>query len=67
MKIVHRLRAYFNLVGLFLRHPICNIYVNFKLLPVRQAIRFPIFIYSKTKFRSLKGGDYSWKSLSMYD
>ena len=55
MKIVHRLRAYFNLVGLFLRHPICNIYVNFKLLPVRQAIRFPIFIYSKTKFRSLKG------------
>lgn len=56
MKIVHIIRAYFNLVGLFLRHPIQNIYVNFKLLPVRQAIRFPIFIYSKTKFRSLKGG-----------
>lgn len=56
MKIVNRLRAFFNLAGLFLRHPIQNIYVNFKLLPIRQAIWFPIFIYSKTKFRSLKGG-----------
>lgn len=29
--------------------------INFKTLPFKQAIRFPIVVYSKTNFRSLKG------------
>lgn len=29
--------------------------INFKMLPFKQAIRFPIVVYSKTNFRSLKG------------
>lgn len=29
--------------------------INFKTLPFNQAIRFPIVVYSKTNFRSLRG------------
>lgn len=29
--------------------------INFKMLPINQAIHFPIVVYSKTNFRSLKG------------
>ena len=29
--------------------------INFKMLPFNQAIHFPIVVYSKTRFRSLKG------------
>lgn len=40
----------------FLTHrPLQTIYVNFKLLPIKYALRFPIFVYSKTEFRSLSG------------
>lgn len=37
----------------------CNtiqtIYINFKMLPLKQAFFLPIFIYTKAKFRSLDG------------
>ena len=32
-----------------------TIYVNFRLLPFRQAIKFPIYIYGKTKLCCLNG------------
>ncbi|BBD44461.1 Hypothetical protein PEIBARAKI_4454 [Petrimonas sp. IBARAKI] len=32
-----------------------TIYLNFKILPFKQAIKLPIFIYGKIVFRSLKG------------
>ena len=32
-----------------------TIKINFKMLPFNQAIHFPIVVYSKTNFRSLKG------------
>lgn len=34
---------------------IVTLYVNFRLLPISQAIRFPIFCYGRTKIHSLKG------------
>lgn len=36
-------------------NPFLTIYINFKFLPFNQAIKFPIYIYSKTKFLSFKG------------
>lgn len=36
-------------------HPIKSIWINFKLLPFKQAIRIPILLYSKTVFRNLSG------------
>ena len=39
-----------------LRHyPLKSIWINFKLLPFKQAIHLPILIYSKTIFRNLSG------------
>lgn len=32
-----------------------TVYLNFKMLPFKQAIKLPIFIYGKIIFRSLKG------------
>lgn len=32
-----------------------TIYLNFKMLPFQQAVKLPIFIYGKIRFRSLKG------------
>lgn len=29
--------------------------INFRMLPFNQAIHFPIVVYSKTIFRSMKG------------
>jgi acetyltransferase-like isoleucine patch superfamily enzyme len=36
-------------------NPFLTFYINFAFLPLRQAIKFPIWIYSKTKFLDLKG------------
>lgn len=37
----------------------CNviktIYINFKMLPLKVAVRLPIYVYGKTIFRSLSG------------
>ena len=44
------------LIICFLTHrPFQTIYVNFRLLPLNQAVRLPIFIYTKTEFRCLNG------------
>ncbi len=46
----------FKTLWLLLTHkPLQTIYINFKMLPLKQAIYLPIFIYTKTEFRSLKG------------
>lgn len=37
------------------KYPVKTIWINFKLLPFRQAIFLPITIYSKTIFRNLSG------------
>lgn len=40
----------------FLRHhPLKSLWLNFKVLPFKQAIRIPIVIYSDVEFRSLSG------------
>lgn len=48
-----------SILGIILRflsnYPLKTIYINFKLLPLNQAIFLPIFIYSKLEIRSLKG------------
>ena len=44
------------LLWIFITHyPIKTVYFNFKMLPFNQAKYLPIFLYSKTEFRSLKG------------
>lgn len=44
------------LIGcLLLNYPIKTVYFNFKVLPFKQAVRLPFFIYSKTIFRNLSG------------
>lgn len=32
-----------------------TLYVNFRTLPFKQAIKFPIYIYGRVKFYSLEG------------
>ena len=32
-----------------------TIWFNWKMLPPRQAYKLPVFLYGKTRFRSLKG------------
>lgn len=39
----------------FTNRPIQTLFVNFKFLPLKQAFKLPIFIYSKIEFRCLKG------------
>lgn len=52
-----RIKVILRLLLTFITHyPLKTIYINFKTLPFKQAIRLPIFIYSKTEFRSLRGG-----------
>lgn len=43
------------IAALFKGYPLRTIWFNFKVLPFRQAIRLPFFIYSKTIFRNLSG------------
>lgn len=43
------------LLFLFKHHPLKSIWINFKVLPFKQAIRIPILLYSDTKFRNLSG------------
>ncbi len=51
-----RLKHYLKLIHILLTHkPFQTIYFNFKMLPFRQAIKLPIFIYTQIEFRSLKG------------
>lgn len=52
-----KLLYYFTKDFLFLlaHHPIKSLWLNFKMLPFRQAIRCPLLIYSKTEFRNLSG------------
>ena len=53
---MNKLFYFIKLLFCFLAHrPIETIYVNIKLLPLRQALRFPIFVYTKTEFRSING------------
>ena len=48
-----------NLIWLLLfllrHHPLKSIWFNIKVLPLRQAIRIPILLYSDTEFRNLSG------------
>ena len=51
-----RIKVFFSVFFVLLRCKIVQtIYVNFKILPLKQAIFLPIFIYTKTVFRSLEG------------
>ena len=51
-----RLIYLLKLLFVLIKHkPLQTIYFNFKMLPFKQAIFLPIFIYTKTEFRSLKG------------
>lgn len=43
------------LINLLTHRPFQTLYINFKMLPFKQAVRLPIFVYTKTEFRSLKG------------
>lgn len=53
---MRKIKQVLHLLWILLSHlPIQTIYINFKMLPLRQAIRLPIFIYTSTEFRSLKG------------
>ncbi len=52
----YKIKSMLHLLYILLSHrPIQTIYINFKMLPLKQAIRLPIFIYTKVEFRSLKG------------
>ena len=54
--MIRRLRRICQYIFILLtHHPIQTIYFNFKTLPFRQAILLPIYIYTKTEFRSLRG------------
>ena len=53
MKSIKRLLS--TLLILLTHKPLKTIYFNFKMLPFKQAIRLPIFIYTSTEFRSLEG------------
>lgn len=37
------------------RSPLKTLYINFKMLPFNQAIKFPILVYGNVIFRSMKG------------
>lgn len=52
-----KLKRITNVILLFLRVrcPLKTIIINFKLLPFKQAVHFPILIMGKCIFRSLKG------------
>lgn len=44
-----------HLLWILLSHrPIQTIYINFKMLPLKQATRLPIFIYTSHNFAVLK-------------
>ena len=54
--MLRKLLSLFKILCLLIAHrPLQTIYINFKMLPLKQAIFLPIFIYTKTEFRSLKG------------
>lgn len=51
-----RIKQAFGLYLFLLKHnPLKSIWINFKVLPFRQAIRLPILLYSDTIFRNLSG------------
>lgn len=53
---MRKIKSVLHLLWILLSHkPIKTIYINFKMLPFKQAIRLPIFIYTPIEFRSLKG------------
>lgn len=43
------------LIQLISHYPIKTIWLNFRCLPFKQAVKLPIFLYSKTVFRNLSG------------
>lgn len=50
------LKKRFKMVLRFLRtNVIKTLYLNFKMLPFKQAIKLPFYVYGKINFRSLKG------------
>mgnify|MGYP003306076537 CR=1 FL=1 len=54
---MRRIKKILQLLWILISHrPIQTIYINFRMLPFLQAIRMPIFVYTKTEFRSLSGG-----------
>lgn len=56
MRLLNRIFTVFRLAFVFLSHcPLLTLKVNFRLLPFYQAILLPIFVYTKTEFRSLIG------------
>lgn len=53
---MNKIKFIINTLLFFITHyPLKTIYVNFKLLPFKQALRMPIFLYTNIEFRSLKG------------
>ncbi|HZL08486.1 MAG TPA: acyltransferase [Prolixibacteraceae bacterium] len=44
-----------NIINIFKYLHLKTIYINFKLLPFKDAIKLPIVVSHKTKFQSLKG------------
>ncbi len=51
-----KLKRLISTIIILLAHcPFKTVYINFKTLPFKQALRLPIFVYSKTEFRSIKG------------
>ena len=53
---MNRIRFFFRVLSFLLKHhPLKSIWINFKVLPFRQAIMLPIILYSDTEFRHLSG------------
>lgn len=51
-----KIRTALGLILTLLTHcPLQTLYINFKMLPFKQALKLPIFIYTATEFRSLEG------------
>lgn len=53
LRIIRRIRYYINL--LVRLNIIKTIYFNFKMLPANIAVKLPIYVYGKAKFRELNG------------
>lgn len=55
ISFIRRLKLFYILIS---HRPFQTVYFNFKMLPFKQAVLLPIFIYSKVEFRSLNGKIY---------
>jgi len=53
MRIYKYIKLFFHLI--FFVNLSKTFFVNFKMLPLTQAVKLPIFVYGKMQFRSMKG------------